>query len=347
MNIALLCILLAQDPAGSDLIKTALDGDDKASAEAIAKLEASGPQALPLLAVARLKHKDSPRLPTIEKLMLHLRLPMKRDVAARRTAYRLQHSRITLGKSTLQEAAALIRTTAEVDLLIDPAVDASRRCDVDMQDAAALDVLRAVTSKLDLDFDWRYDSVWISTPARVWGAPKASFAAPLTSEQQASAFRLIARIHGWNTKLADRHRARLDLTRLGPSLLASAFSEFADGTADWSEALEIVWGQGEVPSANLWETSVLGEKEVDIGDKVRAVRLVLNFEGTPIADVMQFLQEVSGIAIKLSGIAEDTAVMLVCKDITMRSVLAALTLPRGMDVRIESETIVVFDPKRK
>ena len=77
------------------------------------------------------------------------------------------------------------------------------------------------------------------------------------------------------------------------------------------------------------------------------MHVTLDMQGSPLSEACEYLQVVSGIRISLAkaprGLGE-RQIDLKAADISMSAMLRLLTLPRGLDARIESGTVVIFVP---
>jgi hypothetical protein len=117
----------------------------------------------------------------------------------------------------------------------------------------------------------------------------------------------------------------------------------------WVGPPERMWRMGKadpLPEANEWTSA----KESKTGAKLANLQANLEFKDAPLSDVLEYLRELTLLSIVLDR-RSDPAILgrklsHAAKDISVEEHLALLTLPRGLDVRLEEDLIILFDRSR-
>jgi len=76
------------------------------------------------------------------------------------------------------------------------------------------------------------------------------------------------------------------------------------------------------------------------------MKIDLNFQNSFLSDVVAFIVDFSRANIVVEPGLGNEPVTFKCKELAIGSVLEALTLPRGLDLRLEGGTLFVFKPKK-
>jgi len=79
--------------------------------------------------------------------------------------------------------------------------------------------------------------------------------------------------------------------------------------------------------------------------KMNEMKLDLAFENCHLSDLVAFIRDASGLTVIVQPGLGDELVTLKTKELPIGSVFELLTLPRGLDVRLEEGALLVFKPK--
>jgi len=93
-------------------------------------------------------------------------------------------------------------------------------------------------------------------------------------------------------------------------------------------------------TSNLWRTQV---SETDAtARKLSTVLMTIDMQQTPLSTFCDFLTEHSGVKIRTGAALGSEVVGVRIHDLTLDHLLEFVTLPRGWDVRIEGDELVIF-----
>ncbi len=114
----------------------------------------------------------------------------------------------------------------------------------------------------------------------------------------------------------------------------------------WVGKPERLWALGEtppLPRVNRWTT----QEDLDpkMAEYLRGTSVTLEQSAAPLSDVVAYLREYTEKNFVLD--AKDLTVDIRVKDLLLENVLALLTLPYGLDVRLHQKVVVLYDPGRR
>jgi len=74
------------------------------------------------------------------------------------------------------------------------------------------------------------------------------------------------------------------------------------------------------------------------------MKMDLSFEQVPLADMLSFICEFTDLTVVIEADVEPFSIK--SRGLTAGQMLELITLPRGLDVKIENASVVVFRPKK-
>ncbi len=113
----------------------------------------------------------------------------------------------------------------------------------------------------------------------------------------------------------------------------------------WISAPRRLWlgpggdAAGVLPLNNRWAEQLLEGEDGAVADKLRAIRMNFELTGAPLAAVLAYLREISGLRIEAGAEVPDRSFSLRVTDVRMENVLELLTIPVGLDARIEGGVV--------
>jgi hypothetical protein len=108
---------------------------------------------------------------------------------------------------------------------------------------------------------------------------------------------------------------------------------------------ERLWGPAALPLANRWRAQEVGAAGQATVRALQTLKMDLAFENTPIADILGFVRDFSKLNIVLEKIGDPEPVTFKGRNAVLGEVLEMITLPQGLDARIEEGTLVIYPRK--
>jgi len=93
-----------------------------------------------------------------------------------------------------------------------------------------------------------------------------------------------------------------------------------------------------LPLENAWEGQM--------PEKLRTIRATMDAEGATLGTLLEYLKEITGVKVVLHASVPDPMITLKVEDLAVPHVLELLTLPRGLDLRLENGAPTIFWRKR-
>ena len=107
--------------------------------------------------------------------------------------------------------------------------------------------------------------------------------------------------------------------------------------------------EGVLPLANRWASEPPSPQHEALVRKLRTMTVDLSFTATRHADIRGFMQELAGINFVLDPSGEqavrERAVTVSVKNLTLDRILELLTLPYGLDARLQNGAVVLVGPR--
>lgn len=101
-----------------------------------------------------------------------------------------------------------------------------------------------------------------------------------------------------------------------------------------------------LPAAAHFRRQELGAAGKAALKKMNEVKIDLAFENALLTDLVTFIRDFSGLNVIVEPGLGDQPVTFKSKDLAIGSVLELLALPRGLDVRLEEGTLLLYKPKK-
>ena len=330
-----------------ELIEAALDGKE----DAVKELRSRGPAILRPLTDARHKAGEAGN-----GAVADLVFELKKSAATPEGSAlleKLDAIRITvdLAGAPFDSAFDYFREITGLNFVRDPgAIAGQAAVTLKLTDVSLRRVLDVLSLAHGFEIDARFGVLLVSKPERLWSAPRAEAApAPLTDAQAKSAREWLAAL-GRESR-AEREKAAAELRKLGRSAMAllqehakSADKEVASRCKDLLDALSPRLA-GTLPLANAWRSQKIAKDDEAMVKKLATMKIDLNFVDGELADVIAFLRDFSGMNFLVAKGVEGK-VSLQLKDSLLGHALELITLPVGLDVKIEGGVIIVFAPKK-
>jgi hypothetical protein len=329
------------------LVQSFIDG----SAEARDRIVEAGPPMLPALANARVKHKESPRLPALEELIREVR--GSGEVSPFALEAWTVAERVRIAKDlTVRENGGVLLLKGSVCVVVDPALRDAVRFTREWLEARdgrpVLDALEALAREKDLDVDYRHGALWLGSVERLWGVPKADPIPALRDDVAAAAQKQLPALGSESPE--ERDAAADAIAKLGPAVIPllearakDADRETAGRCRDLIERLRprprLV---GAAPVRNAWASQELkAEADRRVANQLRSMKLDVDHEKVTLAKMAAWLTEWCGFTVRVEG-AADLALAIQQKDLLVESLIEQITLPRGLDARVEKGEVVIF-----
>jgi hypothetical protein len=334
-------------PSLDELLQAALDGKE----EALKELRSRGPAILRPLADARHKAGEAGS-GAVADLMFEL----KKSAASADGAVllgKLDAIRITvdLAGAPFDAAFDYFREITGIDFVTDPgAVAGPAAVTLKLADVPLRRVLDVISLTHGVELDARFGVILVSKPERLWAAPRAEAApAPLTEAQTKAAREAIAGLG--RESMDDREKSAAALRALGRAVIPllqehakNADKEVASRCKDLIDALSPRLA-GTLPLAAAWRSQKVAKEDEAIAKKLATMKLDINFAEAELADVVAFLRDFSGLNFLVAKGVE-AKVSLKLNDQPLGNALELMTLPVGLDVKIDGGVVVIFEPKR-
>lgn len=347
--LALLGASLPQEPPTSELVSEFLKG----SAPAREALLKRGPDALLHLLEARRLKPDRPRATELNDLIFDLQeaAAVERGKAAFR---KLREARVTVDMQNAPLAAVLdyLREISEIDIVVDPAARPEKDLTLTLADVPLKDVLRAACARSGLDYDFRHGVLFIAPHERLWAAPREGPVAPLSAERAAEARKWMATLSA--ESVVERETATAGLRKLGPAVIPALEEGARGGDAETAARCRTLaeelrpkprtWGA--IPPAGHWRGRKLEGVDLRIADKMQRMRIDLSFDDTEIAEILDFVHEFSELKMVFEDPLPKKRITFKIKDATLGETLELITLPHGLDVRVEDGQVTIFERKK-
>lgn len=106
-----------------------------------------------------------------------------------------------------------------------------------------------------------------------------------------------------------------------------------------------LWGPAALPLANRWRAQEVGAAGQAAVRALLTMKVDLAFEDTAVADILSFLRDFSKLNIVPEKIGEPEPITFKAKGAPLGEVLEVITLPQGLDARLQEGTIVVYPRK--
>jgi hypothetical protein len=154
-----------------DPVVLLLEGTPEEVRSAREALLKQGRKAIPVLVAARPKFKGSARLQSLRDLIFDLkRASVQQDPDAVAVFKKLESVRVDLSfeNTRIDDILGFIRDFSPMNILLDPGVDGGMVDKYDMKDATLRNCLEVLCAVRELDFDYRYGVVFLSSPMRLW-----------------------------------------------------------------------------------------------------------------------------------------------------------------------------------
>lgn len=97
---------------------------------------------------------------------------------------------------------------------------------------------------------------------------------------------------------------------------------------------------------NSWQRTPLAPENAPVADKLRSVTVTLDAQGAPLDTLLEYVFQISSVRVMKTPGLPDLEIDLKVEGLALSHFLELLTLPRGLDVHLESGAIVIFAPKR-
>jgi hypothetical protein len=108
---------------------------------------------------------------------------------------------------------------------------------------------------------------------------------------------------------------------------------------------ERLWGPAALPLANRWRAQEVGAAGQAAVRALLTTKIDLAFENTSIEEVLGFLRDFSKLNIVLEKVGDPDPITFKAKDALLGEILELITLPQGLDARLQEGTIVIY-PRR-
>ena len=312
----LLCSIL-QEESVADQAKR-LAKDPKANRDAILKL---GPAAIrPLLEV---------RTDELDPILDELRFG---DGHARFSGMRIS---IKVADILAAGATKLTFQPQMVKLVFDSSVAEmiKERVTLDMQNASALDVLRAIAAKTGVEYGWIRGRLVLSTAERLWpGAPVKRL--PLTDEQAKALRDAYARLGDDAPDVRDA--AAKAVIDLGPAAIALLEKLLVDGSGEQKlQGRALIDKLSRLAAEACYPQKLAMELQAGHGaaSALKALAASAEFEvkKTPLGQALKELIEKAGLTVELAS-GFDDLVTQYNSDESILDILYFLVAPIGLDV---------------
>jgi hypothetical protein len=159
-----------------DPIVMLLEGTPEDVQKAREALLKQGRKAIPMLVAARPKFKGSARFQALQDVIFDLkRAAVQQDPNAVEAFKRLESMKIDLSfdGTKFEDILSFLRDFSRLNFHLDPTIDAGIVDQFGVKDVSMRYCLEVLCAVKDLDFDYRYGIVFLSTPLRLWSQDPA------------------------------------------------------------------------------------------------------------------------------------------------------------------------------
>ncbi len=351
MALGALLALQAEALPTEELIRIFRGADEVAATRARKALAGRGDQALLPLAQTRARLKDSSRNEALADLAFQLKSAIQ-PKEAESTFEKLGTLKMSIDMQDAPVSAVLdyLREISGLNIVLDPAprrdpaAVSLRKADVPVRR-----VLDDLFLQSGLDYDQRFGVLFLAAPERLWPAAKKEPSGPPSEEDKKRAREHVAALGAESPEKRDQ--AAAELRKLGrgvvPLLEEAAESKDAEVAARAAALLDEIrrpprtWGS--IPLAGHWRSQELASLGAAASRKLQTMKIDLAFEDTSPADMLEFIREFTDL--KITGGRWAGPITFKVKDLTLGDVLELLTLPHGLDIKIEAGGLEIFQSK--
>ncbi len=155
-------------------------------------------------------------------------------------------------------------------------------------------------------------------------------------------------------EVAEREAATAGLRKLGPAAIPILEEGAKGADAEAAAGCRSLLGElrpkpparGALPAAARWREQKLEGADLKVADALRQRRLDLAFEGSELIDILAFIRDFTEIRFSGGGSLPRTPVTFKVKDLALGEILELMTLPYGLDARIENGQVTIFERKK-
>lgn len=97
-----------------------------------------------------------------------------------------------------------------------------------------------------------------------------------------------------------------------------------------------------IPTAGHWRRQELSTAGADLLRKLDRMTIDLEFANTPLSDVLEFVRDFSEANLILKPNAGHVPINLKAKGLSVASILELISLPLGLDLKIEGNVVILF-----
>ncbi|MBI2933830.1 MAG: hypothetical protein HYY16_19475 [Planctomycetes bacterium] len=326
-----------------DPMKLFLDGSQAESTAARLEILARGTDAVPALLEERARRQDEGHWQALNDLLFEIKSSAATD-EGRKALVSLAEHRVNfkLNDAYVRSVLDLLARVAITNLAIDPQMRGA--CDIRPTHDTARRVLDVIATKLDLDYDYRFGVIWLTSPKRLWPVPKPI--PPLTATEEKIAQAWVAALGA--DSLEERDRASLELRLLGraviPLIEAGARGEDTGRAARCRDLLDAF--RRPVPLSNAWRAQALALADRPLAARLLAARVTLTLNEAFAGDCLGLLKRVADFEVVTDAAVQEILVesrlTLYVRDLPCSNALELITLPQGLDAKIENGKVVLY-----
>lgn len=347
--LACLMVLFLQDDGQ---IKALLEGSESESRNARQELKDRGPQVLPALLMARPQARSKGKWDALHDLIHEIKWPPAEDPERNEILDRLARWPVTIA---LQDASTatlvgLLGGLSGINMCFGVPEEAVKaRRDFRKEDTPLRRVLDEVLAADGLDYDVRYGVVFIGAPEQLWPAPpKPEPIPPLTEAQSKRARALVDRLGA--EAIEEREEASLELVRMGRGVIGALEEGERSGQPERAARcreirLRLQPRPATLPRVNHWRGQDLKGADLAVARKLYTARLNLNVHTARLEEVLDRIMIATGVIITAPDVNLEQTVDIHVREVRCANVVELLTLPRGLDARIEKGAVVLFPRK--
>jgi hypothetical protein len=335
-----------------ELVRAFLDESNDTSAQARRQLLSRGPAVLPDLVEARWRRPDAARIEALGELIFDLKEAAGGE-NGRGIFQKLRSVLVTVNMQNAPLTAVVdyIREITGLNFFIDSVTEPdSVMTTLKLSKVPLSAVLNTLLGPATLDYDFRHGVIFVGPPHRLWAAPSEAAPAPALPEVQVKEARVaLDRLAADSPE--ERERAASDLRKLGPAVIPAleegaknSDAERAGRCRSLIEQLRPrprIWGS--LPTANHWRSQKLQGASRDVAGKLLKMKIDLAFDNTDIPDILSFVRDFSGLNIVGQGRIPKKAVTFKVRNLALADVIELMTLPHGLDVRLEEGVLTIFE----
>jgi len=340
-------------PTPEERVRSFLEGSPEDSEKAREQILAEGSAMLPWLVKARFQDRVHDRSEALRETIFTLKIGLTSD-ADRAAQFRRLSQQVSLqmDEMSLENALSLLRTVSGLNLVTDPlvlATSASRPISLSLRNTLLRTVLDALGDRTGLDYDFRYGVFFLSTPDRLWSFPKRKPLFPLSGELERSARSWVERLGA--DAISDREAATNELRKAGPAVLPLLEEGVQGGDAEIRARCEALvrelrpldWASP-IPLKNRWQDQKIAGSSKAVVDRIRSDKLgPVDFLDVPFTVLVDSVRDIHELNITVSGeVPGDLTLSFTLGEMPLVHVLEIITLPLGLDVRIDDAVIVIY-----